>query len=284
MQRVIIPLLLVLLTACSGPLAPRGESVPSRAGAVDVTAGSIPSSTGCRLDTLVYRNDRAAAGDLVVLAPGFLRAQEHMQELAFSIAGSGVRVATLDFCNPSVLAGRHAQNARDMVAVARTLGARRVVYAGFSAGGLAALIAGRIDPHAVGVLTLDLVDSQGLGALAAKGLDKPLLGLAGALSNCNAFGNGWGAFATAPRARLERIAEASHCDFEAPTDQLCELLCQAADHASAISRRRIIASATRAVHALLDGNIAAWPGAASTHMRLPVTKPSSSAWPNRLCC
>jgi pimeloyl-ACP methyl ester carboxylesterase len=285
MQRVIISLMLALLTTgCAGPLAPRDGAVPSLAGGVRVTPGSIGSSTGCRLDTLVYRADRAAGGDLVVLAHGFLRSQEHMQELAFSIAGSGVRVATLDFCNPSVLAGRHVQNARDMVEVARTLGARRVVYVGFSAGGLAALIAARIDPRAVGVLTLDLVDSQGLGTLAAPGLDRPLLGLAGAPSNCNAFGNGWAVFAAAPRARLERIANASHCDFEAPTDNLCKLVCQAADHAAAMPRRQIIVSATRAVHALLGGDIAAWPGAASPRQSLSVTKPSSWAPPNPLCC
>jgi len=265
----LFPTLLLLLAGCSGlllrPAHDRPE--PRMPAGVEMTAGSIVSSTGCTLDYRVYAIGDANRNDLLMLAHGFLRSQERMQELAATLAASGVPVATLDFCNPRPWDGRHAQNALDMTALARSLGAKRVVYAGFSAGGLAALIAGRTDAGAIGVVTLDLVETQGLGVRAARGLDKPLLALAGEPTNCNALDNGRAVFAATDWARVQRIDGAGHCDFEAPTDQLCELLCSDPDadtpHASGLDQReRIIASTTLAVHALFDGDILAWPAQA----------------------
>lgn len=263
------PALLLLLAGCSGLLLrPASETAEPRTPAgVEMTAGSIDSSTGCRLDYRLYDSDEADRADLVVLAHGFLRSQEQMQELAATLAASGIRVATLDFCNPRPWDGRHAQNALDMIALARALDAKRVVYAGFSAGGLAAVIAGRTDNRAIGVVTLDLVETQGLGVRAAKGIDKPLLALAGDPTNCNALDNGRAVFAATDWARVQRIDGAGHCDFEGPTDQLCELVCSDPDGDSPSSsnldqRERIITSTTLAVHSLFDGNMLAWPAQA----------------------
>jgi dienelactone hydrolase len=205
---------------------------------IEMTTGSIDSSTGCRLDYRVYDTRETDRADLVVLAHGFLRSQERMQGLAATLAASGMRVATLDFCNPRPWDGRHAQNALDMIALARALDAERVVYAGFSAGGLAAVIAGRADARAIGIVTLDLVETQGLGVRAAKGLHKPLLALAGDPTNCNALDNGRAVIAATDWARVQRIDGAGHCDFEAPTDQLCELLCSDPDSGLRSGRQR----------------------------------------------
>jgi pimeloyl-ACP methyl ester carboxylesterase len=174
------------------------------------------------------------------------------------MAADGMQVATLDFCNQKPWAGRHVQNGQDMVALARHLGAERVVYAGFSAGGLAALLAGRADPRTVGILTLDLVDTQGLGVGAARRLDKPLLALAGEPTNCNAGANGAIVYAATDRARVARIDGAGHCDFEAPTDGLCELVCADPGGVGGSHRERIIASARSAASALLNGTAETW--------------------------
>ena len=261
-----------------------GAAEPLPAG-VRITSGRMDSITGCRLDYRIYqrqgqdaddRGDDDGSGDLVVLAHGFLRSQARMQTLAATLAAAGHRVATLDFCNASPWNGRHAQNGLDMVALARHLGARRVVYAGFSAGGLAAVIAGRADPSSIGVVTLGLVETQGLGVRAAKGLDKPLLALAGEPTNCNALDNGRAVFAATDWARVQRIDGAGHCDFEAPTDGLCELICTDPDadpatpattdgightrrDSSASARERIIVSTELAVASLFDGDLLAWP-------------------------
>ena len=284
---------LMLLASCSGlMLKPASDdAAPLLPPGVGITSGGIDSSTGCRLDYRVYRKDAREGKDaddrtqdLVVLAHGFLRSQARMQTLAASLAADGTRVATLDFCNSSPWDGRHAQNGLDMVALARHLGARRVVYAGFSAGGLAAVIAGRADPNSIGVVTLDLVETQGLGVRAAKGLEKPLLALAGEPTNCNALDNGRAVVGATDWTRVQRIDGAGHCDFEAPTDRLCELICadpdagtdaasradvaasRAADGAGVqeiapetSARERIIASTQLAVASLFEGDLLAWP-------------------------
>jgi pimeloyl-ACP methyl ester carboxylesterase len=213
--------------------------------------GTTPSSTGCDLDYRLYRPEQADSHDLVVLGHGFLRSQEHMTDLAVALAGDGVPVVTLDFCNMRPWNGRHVQNAQDMIRVARALDAERIVYAGFSAGALAALVAGRSDPKAIGIVTLDLVDAQGIGRRAATGLDKPLFGLVGEPTNCNARDNARGVFALSDTARLRRIAGAGHCDFESPTDRLCRLLCEDPDGTAPSQRPSIIATTKTAVKEML---------------------------------
>ena len=89
-------------------------------------------------------------------------------DLARHIATWGLDVATLDFRHSRLWAGHHDQNAADMVALVRHLNAKRVIYAGFSAGGLSALLAAASDPASIGYLGLDTVD-DGSGAKAALG-------------------------------------------------------------------------------------------------------------------
>jgi dienelactone hydrolase len=251
-------LLLVLLGGCSGlllrPAAPAATTLPELPAGVRVEAGTLASSTGCTIDYRRYRPAATADGDAwVILAHGFLRSQARMQDLAAALAADGMQVATLDFCNQKPWAGRHVQNSRDMLALARHLGAKRVVYAGFSAGGLAALLAGRADANSIGILTLDLVDAGGLGLGAARQLDKPLVALVGQPTNCNANGNAARVYATTTQARVASIAGAGHCDFESPTDGLCKLVCADPDGTAGTHRQAIIADATAAVSAMLGG-------------------------------
>ncbi|MEA3642066.1 MAG: alpha/beta hydrolase, partial [Lamprobacter sp.] len=194
---------------------------------------------------------------LVILAHGFLRSQQRMVGLAEAIAAEGVPVATLDFCNMRFWDGRHQQNGLDMIALARHLGAGAdVIYAGFSAGALAALVAARNDPNALGAVTLDLVDAQGIGQQAARNLNKPLIGLAGESTNCNAYDNARELFSATDQARLMRIPGAGHCDFEAPTDALCELLCTDPDQADAKRtaqlREQILSQTLAAIESLIQ--------------------------------
>lgn len=215
-----------LLVGCAGLLrTPAPAPAPVWPDGVRVRDGSTPSGTGCTLHWRLYQPARPTGGGLVVLAHGFLRSQARMRDLALALAASGLTVVTPDLCNMRPWNGSHTRNAEDLRAIATALGARRVLYAGFSAGALAALLAARADPHAVGVLTLDLVDAGGVGARAAGGLRVPLVGLAGEPTNCNARNNARPVFAAQPAARVSTIPGAGHCDFEGPTDRLCERVC-----------------------------------------------------------
>ncbi|WP_295400436.1 alpha/beta hydrolase [uncultured Thiocystis sp.] len=216
-----------------------------------VADGVARSRTAGVLRYRIYRPTGADPGDLAVVGHGFLRAKERMAGLATALARSGVIAVTLDFCNDRLWDGGHVRNALAMMAVANALGARRVVYTGFSAGALAALIAARNDRRAVGVVALDLVDAQAMGIRMASGLKRPLIGLVGDASCCNAFQNGLAVYAASPSAVVQRMIGADHCDFESPTDWVCRLTCARGGAISGSPRQDILRSATAAVQSLL---------------------------------
>ncbi len=239
-----------VLGGCAGPATlARPDGADARS--PTVTQESFPSGTGCTVLTTRFTPQRARTRVPVVLAPGFMRSRDHLAGLARRLAGLGIPVVTLDPCNGRPWGGRPVQDALDMIRAARRTGAPAAVYGGFSAGGLRALIAGRLDPAARGVLALDLVDHQGLGAGLAPGFDRPLQALAGEPTGCNARGNGVRVIASAPRGRLTPVPGASHCDFESPTDWLCEALCDGIDSGSAARRRSIAAAASAAASDLV---------------------------------
>jgi dienelactone hydrolase len=215
--------LLVWLVAClSAPLAQAEVTT------VDTTL------TGRQVRINVYRPDTTPRGAFV-LAHGFMRSRATMAEHAAALAHEGVLAIAPDL--PYLTDSR--DNARALVELIAQIrnGAfappvDHVVMVGFSAGGLAALLAAA-SPGVVGYVGLDPFDRPGgEGLAAAKTLAVPVLLLRGAPTFCNAYGisQPWGA--VLPKLLEERLIEgASHCDFEAPTDRWCTFFCGATDPA-----------------------------------------------------
>lgn len=209
-------------------LAPYLKVGPS---GVSVSSQTLESGFGCTVAYEVYQpigsagSDRAAV--TVVLGHGFMSDLTRMRGWAEQWASHGVRTAVVSFCNSTWVSGRHDRNAADMIAVADSLldsqGARGgVIYAGFSAGGLSALLALDSDPRAVAYLGLDPVDS-GSFARGAQNIEAPSLFLFGEPSSCNAASN---MEQFLPRTAVAfRIPYATHCDFQNPYDMACERFC-----------------------------------------------------------
>ena len=199
-----------------------------------ITTGRLRSAYGCTLRFELHLAAGEAGRATVVLAPGFLRDLGTMRGWAAHFASHGVPTAVVSFCNSTPFAGRHDRNAADLRAVADTLRppGGPVLYAGFSAGGLAALLAAAEDVGASAFLGLDAVDSGGLAA-DASGLGAPALFLAAEPSSCNAQGNLLPVAATIAAARVVRVPNATHCHFEDPYAPLCERLCGRVEPASA---------------------------------------------------
>jgi hypothetical protein len=94
------------------------------------------------------------------------------------------------------------------------------------------VVAAAQDSESVAVLGLDLVDASDNGwgdiylALEnASSISIPIWGLMAELSSCNADGNGLDVYNAAEGGNAIRITESDHCDYESPTDFLCNLLC-----------------------------------------------------------
>jgi hypothetical protein len=191
----------------------------------DSIEGKLTSATGCEVAYTYFRPDELSAEVLVIIGHGFMRSKKRMAVLARHLTGWGLPVANLEFCNSKLWAGNHALNGADMVAVARKLNAGRVLYTGFSAGGLAALTAAGSDNKTIALFGLDMVDHKGLGKKIAPELTVPFYGLIGAPSICNADRNGLQVYNIAAKMRVIEIEDATHCHFEFPFDRKCAFAC-----------------------------------------------------------
>lgn len=191
--------------------------------AVQVSSGS-ESLPGCQMGYDLYTPMGEAEAPVVVLAHGFQGNRGTMTGWAEHWASWGVRVIAPDLCHATIFDTDHPQNGADLQALVGALGLGPVIYAGYSAGGLAAVIAGSDDASAVAVLGLDMVDADGLGAAAAPGIGSPAFDIVGEPSQCNTTNNGLAVFQAAGGQAL-RVTDADHCDFQSPADFLCGLTC-----------------------------------------------------------
>jgi dienelactone hydrolase len=227
MPRSLVALSL-LLCCISGDLIAGGESPLVPGGVPDPIAPErtkLRSVSGCENHYTVYRPSGPADGPVVLIVPGFMRDQHRMRGWAQEIARRGLTAATMDFCQPTAFDGRHAENARDMIAVRAQLGAQQVVYLGHSAGGLAALLAAADDPAARGMVLLDPVDFAGLAREAARRIRVPGVALLAEPGTCNLRRNIQPALESMPLVTTIPVAAVTHCDFEWPPDALCRAFC-----------------------------------------------------------
>ncbi|RME25528.1 MAG: alpha/beta fold hydrolase [Deltaproteobacteria bacterium] len=184
--------------------------------------------TSCTMATTTFTPDDADPIATVILAHGFSRGRAQVAGWAEDLASWGFRAVAPDLCHASILDTDHEANGNDLARLGALLEGD-IIFAGHSAGGLAALLAGVASPEARGVVTLDLVDSGDLGLQAAPDLAIPLWAMLGEASACNADGNGDAVVAIVPRSRAWRITGADHCDFENETDALCTAFCGGTD-------------------------------------------------------
>jgi pimeloyl-ACP methyl ester carboxylesterase len=229
MTRVVVTLLAALLGLAAGP----ARAAPT---ALDLWLGG-------RETTVDVFMPAAPARDAVVLAHGFSRTRITMSEHAERLARDGLLVVAPDL--PFFWhSGDNAQALRDLVAmlVAGKIAppVSRVVLVGFSAGGLAALLAADA-PGVAGYVGLDPFDrASGLGRDAAKKLHRPAYLIRAPGSRCNAFAIAEPWKVALPKLIADRVVpDATHCDFESPTDWVCRAACGGSDDA----RRKAIADA-----------------------------------------
>ncbi len=196
-------------------------------GAVPVTVekGSRTGAFGCTVAFEVYRPAEPRTDTLVVLGHGFASNLSWMRGWAERWASFGVPTAVLSFCNSTPFNGRHDRNAEDMVALSRALHDGPVLYAGFSAGGLAAYLACVRDPHAIAYLGLDAVDTGGLAVAARDGFRVPALFLLGEPGPCNAKNSMLPAIPARETVRALRVSSALHGHFQDPYDPRVESVC-----------------------------------------------------------
>jgi pimeloyl-ACP methyl ester carboxylesterase len=165
-----------------------------------------------------------AAKQHVILAHGFLRDTGSMAHIAKALAADGIETACISLNRSKPWTGNHAESALDMIALREALGWETVAYAGFSAGGLSALLAASEDSACESLVLLDPVDHQNLGAEAASQVRVPSLAMLGRPGPGNANRNASAMLAAIPHCRVIEVPDATHCDFESQPSALCHFL------------------------------------------------------------
>ena len=208
----------------------------SQSGPFSVTVDSRTASvTDC--SSMSYRIYTPSIGDppVVVLGHGFARGSDVMVGWAEHLASWGAEVLLPTLCHYNVFFGvDHEMNGQNMRELVTLHGATNAVYAGHSAGGLAAIIAASQDPLALGVLGLDATDTDGvpgvpdlIGTGYAGSVTVPAFSIMGEPSSCNAENNGLSLFRMMSDYTAVKVISADHCDFESPTDMMCTMNCEA---------------------------------------------------------
>jgi dienelactone hydrolase len=201
----------------------------------------------------VYRPDGPARG-AVILSHGFTRSRTTLGGHAAALATGGILAITPDMPYTFDF-NRNARGLAELVAMLRAGGefgtpVSKVVLVGFSAGALSSLLAAGT-PGVVGYVGLDPFDrtaSDGKGALGldfAPSLETEAVLLRAPPSRCNAHSVAapWGQ--ALPALLSDRVIEgASHCDFESPSDWMCEIACGATDPARQAVVRETLTEAT----------------------------------------
>lgn len=154
----------------------------------------------------------------VIIAHGFLRNSTNMVDWGGHLGSWGFNALVIEMCHFA----DHQQNGMAIAELSSNLGLTDVLYLGFSAGGLASLVAAA-NSNPLGVMTLDPVDDfSSTGSTLGGQISSTVLGLIGEPSDCNSQNNSIGLLQTVGADHVFRVTDADHCDFEAPTDDLCE--------------------------------------------------------------
>ncbi len=190
----------------------------------------------------------------MVVAHGFSRKRRNMSGWGRHLAGEGFVAAVPNLPSWSDQA-RNGRFLADLCAQLCThdtwqerIDPSRVGLMGFSAGGLASLLAAADNPHVAIWVGLDPVDRNGLGAQTAPLVQCHAVVLTAEPSACNAHGNAQQIIDALPACEQSKIAGSVHVDAEWPTSWMAEVVC---GRSSDQRRTEFVRLATAALHKAL---------------------------------
>ncbi len=232
---------------------------PSKEVVVNINADVEP--VPCRGNVETFTSARFETDVVVIFAHGFLSGTKQHIGMAEHFASWGLPVLLVGHCGGGWSLGGQRLFAELVSAAADRSGRKKIIYAGFSAGGGVAWSLAQQDPRAIGYLGLDPVGKQSL-ATSSQRAAIPHFALFAPSAGCNAKQLGRDLLAGVSEQKTLEIAGASHCHFEAPTSLLCRTACREyADSAvNAALRTEIFAKSVAVLRWVsgLDQRLAYW--------------------------
>ena len=180
----------------------------------------------------IYEPGAEPSSEVAIVAHGVARSRARHRDLGQALAAAGVTAVIPDL--PYIL--NHWGNGDAIEELVHqlesgALGLRPIeqshlVLVGTSAGGLSTVLAAAKLPKLAGWIGLDPVDRTGSGVHAASRLTIPAIVMFAEPSLCNLFGSARSiAHAVPDLLRSVVLSGASHCDFEGPTNRVCQRIC-----------------------------------------------------------
>lgn len=164
-------------------------------GATKVTSKKqMFAGSDCSFEYETFTPGEVASDVQVIIAPGFALAEglgssrEALTPLAQHLASWGLVTHTVKLCTNGGSIN-HAGNGAAIAEFGEKLGGKRVIYAGFSAGGLGSMIAASQAKNTLAYFGLDAVDKDDLASAALDELKVPVYALVGEPSSCNSDAN-----------------------------------------------------------------------------------------------
>lgn len=207
-------------------------------------------------DVDIYRPPGAGPAPMVIIAHGFSRSRHNMAGWGRYLAEAGVLAVVPDLPAWS----DHERNGRFLAELQAELlsdpdwrsaiDAQRLGLMGFSAGGLASLLAAAELPDLTIWIGLDPVDRGGLGAVAAGRVRARSVVITAEPSACNAHGNARALVDALLAPDAYHITGAVHADAEWPGSRWADLACEPATPEGRAAFRRQATSIMLAAFAL----------------------------------
>ena len=194
---------------------------------IEINNGYFSTSNGDSTEYRLFSPVGAPSAPHIIFAHEFVSSHDYLLDLSQHYASWGIKVGTMNQLHSSLVNNNPVQDAQDLILLSnQILGGGQVIYTGYSAGGLRAIIASALDTNTISFFGLDIVDLDAIGQTYAQDLNIPIFGLAGEASTCNSQLNGIGIYNQAENSKLLRVTEADHCDFQGPNSFFCTFLCE----------------------------------------------------------
>jgi hypothetical protein len=194
---------------------------------IEINNGYFSTSNGDSTEYRLFSPVGAPSAPHIIFAHEFVSSHDYLLDLSQHYASWGIKVGTMNQLHSSLVNNNPVQDAQDLILLSnQILGGGQVIYTGYSAGGLRAIIASALDTNTISFFGLDIVDLDAIGQTYAQDLNIPIFGLAGEASTCNSQLNGIGIYNQAENSKLLRVTEADHCDFQGPNSFICTFLCE----------------------------------------------------------
>ncbi|MEE2836964.1 MAG: hypothetical protein VYB65_13180 [Myxococcota bacterium] len=227
----------------SAPTPDAGAPEPVDAGAPPDDSGDAPDYTGrgatqftreelrvaasprCTMTAVRFQPQNRRVEGYALFLHGFARGRSQFLGWGEHLASHGIEAIVSDLCFASISGVDPVAGGEAVATLIEQVGDLPVVIIGHSAGSMAALVAGVNADATVAVLGLDPVaPREGNLDEQAADLEGMLAAIAGDPSQCNSNNSGVAIYQRGSAQTLS-VAQATHCDFEAPSNFLCTATC-----------------------------------------------------------